>query len=182
MVRQRFQNIWKRKAPFGRYRNGGMFICIRYTGHWIKRGSVPLHGSLGMRDEMVKKLVQMTGPLEYTNYCTAYHECGPNDIPRMYSVTKYSHHAEKVFHETSIVRNGNALNSFMQEFGLVYEGGSVLIWNTLSITTIWSTTHLHPSTSPIAMYCASIWSVISLKITCDQLIPYFRWADAGPAI
>ena len=47
---------------------------VWYTGHSIKRGTVQLYRSLGVRDEQVRERIQITGPNAYANYTAAYND------------------------------------------------------------------------------------------------------------
>lgn len=67
-----------------------------YSGHSIKRGAVQLYRSLGLRDEQVMEIVQMTGANAYANYCAAYNDCGPSDIPRFNNIDDFLRHADTV--------------------------------------------------------------------------------------
>lgn len=57
-----------------------------YSGHSLKRGCVQLYRSLGIRDEQIMEIVQMTGPQAYANYCAAYNDCRPSDLPRFTNI------------------------------------------------------------------------------------------------
>ena len=48
-----------------------------------ENGSVQLHRSIGLRDEYVMQRVQMVGRNAYVNYCEAYNDCAPEDLPAL---------------------------------------------------------------------------------------------------
>ena len=55
--------------------------CGMYSGHSIKRGSVQLYRSLGLLDVEIMKIIQMVGANAYRNYCEAYNDCLPEQLP-----------------------------------------------------------------------------------------------------
>lgn len=67
-----------------------------YSGHSIKRGSVQLYRSIGYRDEHIMQKVQMTGQRAYANYCAAYKDLAPQELPRFSNVEEYIKHAESI--------------------------------------------------------------------------------------
>lgn len=69
---------------------------LMYTGQSIKRGSVQLHRSLGLRAEMIMEIIQMKGHHAYEKYCAAFNDCAPYDLPRFSSVHDYIKHAETI--------------------------------------------------------------------------------------
>lgn len=89
--------------------------CERFSGHSIKRGSVQLYRSLGVRDEMIMEIIQMTGNHAYANYCAAYNDCAPEDIPRFTSITECILHAEEICREKSIMHNDEDVERFILE-------------------------------------------------------------------
>ncbi len=60
-----------------------------YSGHSLKRGSVQLYRSLGIRDEQIMEINQMIGTNSYANYCAAYNDCAPTDLPRFSNVRDF---------------------------------------------------------------------------------------------
>lgn len=86
-----------------------------YTGHSIKRGSVQLYRSLGLRDEFVMQKIQMSGYRAYANYCAAYNNCRENDLPRFTNVKDYIEHAAQIAVESDIVYDDGAYKSFCVE-------------------------------------------------------------------
>ena len=70
-----------------------------YSGHSIKRGAVQLYLSIGLRDENIMQRVQMTGQHAYTNYCAAYNDCAPRELPRFPSVEDHISHAQRISNE-----------------------------------------------------------------------------------
>ena len=53
-----------------------------YSGHSIKRGSVQLYRALGIRDDEIMEIVQMSGYQAFANYCAAYNYCAPPELSR----------------------------------------------------------------------------------------------------
>jgi len=88
---------------------------LMYSGHSLKRGSVQLFRSLGLRDEYVMQRVQMVGHRAYANYCEAYNDCAPEDLPRFSSEKEYLQHAIRLMEEKKVKRNDNAFFKFMRE-------------------------------------------------------------------
>lgn len=64
-----------------------------FTGHSIKRGSVQLYRSLSLRDEMIMEIIQMTVHHAYENYCAAYNDFAPEELPRFSNIADYIAHA-----------------------------------------------------------------------------------------
>lgn len=64
-----------------------------YTGHSIKRVSVQLYRSHGIRHEMIIEIIQMKGHHAYANYFAAYNDCATRDLPRFNSEHDYIVHA-----------------------------------------------------------------------------------------
>lgn len=87
------------------------------TGHSIKRGSVQLYRSLSPRDEMVMEFIQRKGPNAYANYCAAYNDCAPLELPRFTSIEDYLKHASKIAGESENSHEGLAFDSFLEEMG-----------------------------------------------------------------
>ena len=86
-----------------------------YSGHSIKRGSVQLYRSLGLRDEAIMEIIQMSGQNAYANYCAAYNDCAPKSLPRFASVSEYIKHAEKIVTETDVIHSKEKFDGFMFE-------------------------------------------------------------------
>ena len=51
---------------------------------FLKRGSLQLFRSLGLRDEYAMQRVQMVGHKAYVYYCEAYNDCTPEDWPKLF--------------------------------------------------------------------------------------------------
>lgn len=90
-----------------------------YTGHSLKRGSVQLYRSLGLLDEYIMQLIGMTGPNAYANYCAAYNDCAPVELPRFSSVEEYIKHAKKIVEEGENVIDFSNYESFLVGFNEV---------------------------------------------------------------
>lgn len=86
-----------------------------YSGHSIKRGSVQLYRSLGLRDEAIMEIIQMSGQHAYANYCAAYNDCAPQALPRFSSIKDYILHATKVTEESDLVHDKEAFMEFIRE-------------------------------------------------------------------
>lgn len=86
-----------------------------YSAHSLKRGSVQLYRSLGLRDEYIMQKVQMVGPRAYATYCAAYNDCAPNDLPRFASAEEYIQHAARIMGERNLLLNDEAYANFMSE-------------------------------------------------------------------
>lgn len=93
-------------TEFTKFLRGRLRLCgvgpgdvSLYSGHSLKRGCVQLYRSLGMRDEHVMEIVQMSGDNAYANYCAAYNDCAPNELPRFNNLDAYIAHAETVKEE-----------------------------------------------------------------------------------
>jgi len=71
----------------------------KYSGHSLKRGAVQLYRSLGIRDEQVMSIIQMTGPNAYANYCSAYNDCSPGEVPRFKNIEDFLRHPDTVNRE-----------------------------------------------------------------------------------
>ncbi len=93
----------------------GRLTAKKYTGHSLKRGSVQLYRSLNLRDEQVMEIVQMKGFHAYSNYCSSYNDCSPEDLPRFCSAEDYITHAEKLKHETDWVHDQEMFNAFLAD-------------------------------------------------------------------
>ena len=89
---------------------------LMYSGHSLKRGSVQLYRSLGLRDEYVMQRVQMVGPRAYANYCEAYNDCAPEDLPRFASAEEYLQHARQIMEERKMALDETAYSRFVLEF------------------------------------------------------------------
>ena len=59
--------------------------------------------------------VQMVGPKACANYCEAYNDCAPEDLPRFATNDKYVAHAANIVEEKQLNRNFNGFNRFMEE-------------------------------------------------------------------
>ena len=88
---------------------------LMYSGHSLKRGSVQLYRSLGLRDEYVMQRVQMVGPKAYANYCEAYNDCAPEDLPRFASAEEYLEQADRLKKEKELALNPEAFSKFITE-------------------------------------------------------------------
>ena len=86
-----------------------------YSAHSLKRGSVQLYRSLGLRDEYIMQKVQMVGPRAYATYCAAYNDCAPNDLPRFASAEEYIQHASRLMGERNLLLNDEAYENFLAE-------------------------------------------------------------------
>lgn len=96
--------------------------ALMYSGHSLKRGSVQLYRSLGLRDEYVMQRVQMVGNRAYANYCEAYNDCAPEDIPRFASEEGYLQHAHRLMEEKKILADSAAYSKFLAD--LIDDEGS----------------------------------------------------------
>ena len=74
-----------------------------YSGHSIKRGSVQLYRSLGLKDEYIMKKVQMVGTNAYLRYCEAFNDCAPEELPRFAGVEGFIQHAAHVHKEQQMI-------------------------------------------------------------------------------
>lgn len=88
-----------------------------FSGHSIKRGSVQLYRSLGIRDESVMEIIQMKGHHAYSNYTAAYSDCVPVDLPRFANVRDFINHADTVAKETDWVHDPQAFQDFLENVG-----------------------------------------------------------------
>lgn len=88
-----------------------------YSGHSLKRGAVQLYRSLGYRDEMIMQIIQMTGHHAYANYCAAYNDCAPQELPRFTSVQEYIGHAKTLMKESQFVSNEDSFEEWINEIG-----------------------------------------------------------------
>lgn len=79
----------------------GSSYSERYPCHSIKSGYVQLCRSLGIRDEMVMQIVQMSRNHAYTNYFAAYNDCAPEEIPKFTSISELVRHADQICKEKS---------------------------------------------------------------------------------
>ncbi len=84
-----------------------------YSGHSTKRGSVQLFRSLGIRDEFVMQRDQMIGARAYANYCEAYNDCRPEDLPIFSSAEKYLEHAKHMMEQKEILLDEQAFPNFL---------------------------------------------------------------------
>ena len=75
---------------------------LRYTGHSIKRGCVQFYRSLNVRDEYIMQIIQMTGDNAYRNYCAAFNDDAPEDIPRFSSIESLLVHCDSVLKEKGL--------------------------------------------------------------------------------
>ena len=85
-----------------------------YSGHSIKRGSVQLYRSLGLRDEAIMEIIQMSGYQAYSNYCAAYNDCAPPELPRFNSVKEYVRHAETICEESEQIYGKDDFAKFLE--------------------------------------------------------------------
>ena len=86
-----------------------------YSGHSLKRGSIQLYRSLGLRDEYVMEKVQMVGQRAYATYCAAYNDCAPPSLPRFASCNEFVDHANRIQMEKELELNDAGYSKFMTE-------------------------------------------------------------------
>lgn len=91
---------------------------LMYSGHSIKRGSVQLLRTLGLRDEYVMQKVQMVGARSYANYCEAYNDCKPDDLPRFSSVEQCLQHAAYIRQQKEILLDETAFSNFLAQMSM----------------------------------------------------------------
>ena len=77
----------------------GSGVTELYSAHSLKRGAVQLYRSLGVRDENIMEIIQMSGPNAYANYCAAYNDCSPSSIPRFTNLSDFLKHAKTLIEE-----------------------------------------------------------------------------------
>ena len=80
----------------------GAGVVDLYSAHSLKRGCVQLYRSLGLRDENIMEIIQMTGPNAYTNYCAAYNDCAPSSLPRFNNYEDFIKHAQTLIEEERV--------------------------------------------------------------------------------
>lgn len=54
---------------------------------------------MGVRDEHIMEIIQMTGTNTYANYCAAYNDCAPQSIPRFTNLDDFLKHAKTLLQE-----------------------------------------------------------------------------------
>lgn len=86
-----------------------------YTGHSIKRGCVQLHRMLGYMDEFIMRKLGMVGPNAYSNYCAAYNNDAPRELPRFHSVSHMIEHARSISRNTNWLTDPEAYEQFEKE-------------------------------------------------------------------
>ncbi|PXF39657.1 hypothetical protein BWQ96_09131 [Gracilariopsis chorda] len=86
-----------------------------YTGHSLKRGSVQLHRSLGYMDEFIMRKMGMVGPNAYANYCAAYNDYAPRELPHFNSWEHMVQHAEAIAGEARWIHDASAFDEFERE-------------------------------------------------------------------
>ncbi len=96
-----------------------------HSGHSLKRGSVQLYRSLGLRDENVMQRVQMVGPKAYMNCCEAYNDCAPEDLPRFASEDEYLQYAERLQEEKKLLLINDGFTNFMTEIAGIKENNDL---------------------------------------------------------
>ena len=62
--------------------------------------------------------VQMVGARAYANYCEAYNDCSPEDLPRFSSAEQYLQHADYMREQKEILLNDAGFASFLSEMNL----------------------------------------------------------------
>jgi len=88
-----------------------------YGDHSLKRGCVQLYSSLGLSDEMIMQIVQMTGHHAYANYCAAYNDCAPLELPRFTPIKDYITHAERISGECDLIQDSETFDEWILEMG-----------------------------------------------------------------
>ena len=78
-----------------------------YSGHSLKRGSVQLLRSLGLRDKYFGHRVQMVGHKTCENYYETYYDCAPEELPRFSSEGEYLRHAMRLMEKKKLKENDN---------------------------------------------------------------------------
>ena len=76
---------------------------LMYSGHSLKRGAIQLYRSLGLKDEYIMQRVQMVGARAYSNYCEAYNDCAPRELPRFAYSEQFLEHAVAVMHDRKVL-------------------------------------------------------------------------------
>ena len=85
-----------------------------YSEHSFTRGSVQLYRSLVLCDELIMKLSQMSGYQEYANYCDAYNNCAPPELPCFNLVKYYVRHAETICEESEQIYGKDDFAKFLE--------------------------------------------------------------------
>ena len=75
---------------------------------------VLLFRSLGLRDEYIIQRIQMVGPKAYANYCEAYNDCAPEDLPRFSSQREYLQHANRFQKERDMQVDHGEFSKFLK--------------------------------------------------------------------
>lgn len=60
------------------------------------------------------QIVQIYGDHSYTNYCAAYSDCAPTQLPHFTSGQDYIAHVENVSGETDIVSDEPAIEEWLK--------------------------------------------------------------------
>lgn len=76
-----------------------------YTVFYIKRGSLHLYRSLGLRDKMIVKIIQMADHNSYEVYFEAYRNFAPDYLPIFSNIEDYISHANTIGREEYLIND-----------------------------------------------------------------------------
>lgn len=65
-----------------------------YTGHSIRRGSHQMYLLMSITDERAIEFIKLKGYHAYANYCDAYNDWTPTDLPDFSAVAVYIKNAQ----------------------------------------------------------------------------------------
>lgn len=85
------------------------------TGHFITRGLVQLYRIL-LGDEQIMEVFQMKGFHAHENYCAAYNDCAPSELPSYTLVQDYVKHVRIIFGENHVLDRAEAFLQFFRHF------------------------------------------------------------------